>query len=121
MRSVALFVPLTFILAGCMDTDQNGQPDAVAPEVRRAAGRSLEAAARHARDAAKDAQLASSIRSDLGKDPSVRLYRISANVDAGVATLTGEVNTARERARAEQIARKQKGVTSVRNRIQARE
>ena len=121
MRLAVGLVLLTFLLAGCMDTNQNGQPDAVAPEVRRAAGKSFEAVARHAREAARDARLASSIRSSLGKDPLVRLYRIEVDVDAGAATLTGEVNTTGERARAEQIVRQQKGITSVRNRIRVRE
>ena len=111
---------LALLISGCMDTNQNGQPDAVAPEVRRAAGKSLEALGQQARDAARDARIAGSIRADLGKDPAVRLYRLGVDVEGEVVTLTGEVNSARERQRAEQLARKQKGIREVRNRIQVR-
>lgn len=120
MRPILAAALLPLLVSGCMDTNRNGQPDAVAPEVRRAAGKSLEAIGRQARDAAHDARIAGAIRADLGKDPSVRLYRLGVEVEGSAVTLTGEVNSAGERQQAEQIARKQKGITEVRNRIQVR-
>ena len=121
MARLAGFLLLAVLLTGCADTNQNGQPDTFHPEARKAAGRTAEAAARYAAEAAKNARTASGIRSRLSRDPLVRLYRIEAEVENGTATLTGEVHTAREKARAEELARRQEGVTEVRNRIKVRQ
>jgi hypothetical protein len=112
---------LALLAAGCADTDRNGQPDTVTPEVRRAAGKALDTAVKQAGKAATNARVAGGIRTALSKDPTVSLYRLDVDVDNGVATLKGEVHTAKERARAEEIARKQSGVTEVRNRIKSRD
>lgn len=105
---------------GCSDTDHNGQPDTVRPEVRKAAGEAVGAAMKEAGKAANNARIAGSLRMRLENDPVVGLYRLHVAVANGTATLTGEVNTGKEKAQAGKIAREQEGVTSVRNRIVAR-
>jgi osmotically-inducible protein OsmY len=119
-KHVAAFALLTVILGGCSDTDHNGQPDTFRPEVRKAAGKALDAAVKQVGKAADNARLAGSIRQRLEQDRMVGLYRLRVEVSDGVATLTGEVNTAKEKAQAERLARKQDGVTAVVNRIEAR-
>lgn len=114
---IALFF---LLVGGCSDTDHNGQPDTVRPEVRRAAGKALDAAVKETAKAAENARMSGGIRARLEKDPMVRLYRLRVAVNDGTATLTGEVNTAKEKARAGELAREQEGVTTVRNRIEAR-
>jgi len=120
MRCAVGIALLLLLLGGCSDTDHNGQPDTVQPEVRKAAGKALDAAVKQAGKAAANARVAGGIRTRLEKDPMVRLYRLRVEVTDGVATLSGEVNTAKEKAQAEKLARAQEGVTSVRNRIEAR-
>ncbi len=107
-------------LVGCVDTNQNGQPDTVHPQAREAAGKTAGAAVRYAGDATKNAAISGAIRTRLSRDPDIRLYRIDVAVDNGVATLTGEVNSAKESARAAAIAKEQSGVSAVKNRIKTR-
>lgn len=121
MTRAAGIAILALILSGCADTDRNGQPDTVTPEVRRAAGQALDYGVKQAGKAAANARLAGAIRTALSKDRTVSLYRIDVDVNEGVATLKGEVHTAKERVRAEEIARAQKGVTQVRNQIRSRD
>jgi osmotically-inducible protein OsmY len=111
---------LLLLLGGCSDSDHNGQPDTVRPEVRKAAGQALDAAVKQAGKVADNARIAGSIRARLEKDPVVGLYRLRVAVENGTATLTGEVNTAKEKAQAGKLAREQDGITAVQNRIEAR-
>lgn len=120
MRWVTGIALLGLMLGGCSDTDHNGQPDTVRPEVRKVAGQALDAAVKQAGKVAANAALAGSIRSRLESDPIVGLYRLHVEAVDGVVTLTGEVNTAKEKAQAGKVAREQRGVTEVRNRIKAR-
>lgn len=119
-RSLSGIALCAALLAGCSDTDHNGQPDTVRPEVRKAAGQALNAAVREAAKAAENARIAAGVRARLEEDPMVRLYRLRVAVEHGTATLTGEVNTGQEKARAAQVARQQPGITAVKNRIEAR-
>lgn len=119
-RTATTLLFLALCLGGCSDSDHNGQPDTVRPEVRKAAGQALNTAVKEAGKVAENAQRVSSIRSRLEKDPLVGLYRLRVEVSGGVATLTGEVHTAKEKAQAGKLAREEEGVTSVRNRIQVR-
>jgi osmotically-inducible protein OsmY len=62
--------------------------------------------------------ISDSIRAKLSGDARVKGARIEVEVKEGVATLTGEVATEKQKNRAESLTKKIKGVKSVVNKIQ---
>jgi hyperosmotically inducible protein len=67
-----------------------------------------------------DTTITSTVKTRLAAEKGTTLTRIQVDTDRGVVQLTGVVENAAERARAEQIARDVKGVKGVRNNLQAR-
>jgi hyperosmotically inducible periplasmic protein len=65
-----------------------------------------------------DAGITTSVKSQLVKDDTVKARQIDVTTRDHVVTLTGEVNTQEEEARALQIARSTRGVSSVVDRIE---
>jgi hyperosmotically inducible periplasmic protein len=65
-----------------------------------------------------DAGITTSVKSQLVKDDTVKARQIDVTTRDHVVTLTGEVNTQEEEARALQIARSTRGVNSVVDRIE---
>ncbi|HEY3168082.1 MAG TPA: BON domain-containing protein, partial [Candidatus Binatia bacterium] len=66
-----------------------------------------------------DTTITSTVKTRLAAEKGTTLTRIQVDTDRGVVQLSGVVEDAAERARAEQIARGVKGVKSVRNNLQA--
>ena len=66
-----------------------------------------------------DTTITTTVKTRLAADKGASLTRIQVDTDRGVVQLSGVVETAAEKARAEQIARGVGGVKSVRNNLQA--
>jgi osmotically-inducible protein OsmY len=62
--------------------------------------------------------ISDTVRQKLSGDARVKGAKIDVDVKAGVATLTGEVATEKQKNRAESLTKKVKGVKSVVNKIQ---
>ena len=71
-----------------------------------------------AEDRPSDSRVAARIEKALARDPYVSSYEIEVEVDGGVATLRGEVDTVFEKTSADDIASKIAGVLEVNNRIE---
>jgi hyperosmotically inducible protein len=67
-----------------------------------------------------DSTITSTVKTRLAAEKGTTLTRIQVDTDRGVVQLSGVVDNAAERARAEQIARGVSGVKGVRNNLQAR-
>jgi hyperosmotically inducible periplasmic protein len=67
-----------------------------------------------------DTTITSTVKTRLAAEKGTTLTRIQVDTDRGVVQLSGVVDNAAERARAEQIARGVSGVKGVRNNLQAR-
>ena len=67
-----------------------------------------------------DTTITTSVKTKLAADKGSSLTRIQVDTDRGVVQLSGVVDSAAEKARAEQIARGVGGVKSVRNNLQTR-
>jgi hyperosmotically inducible protein len=65
-----------------------------------------------------DTTITSTVKTRLAAEKGTTLTRIQVDTDRGVVQLTGVVENAAERARAEQIARGVNGVKGVRNNLQ---
>lgn len=65
-------------------------------------------------DAAVDARVRSAMAADVG----MKTLKINVDVDKGVVTLKGKVDSEETRRKAAEVARKVKGVTSVRNELE---
>jgi hyperosmotically inducible protein len=65
-----------------------------------------------------DAGITASVKAKLADDPMVKARNIDVDVNQGVVTLTGKVQTEAERMRAEQIAQSASGVKSVTNNLE---
>lgn len=64
-----------------------------------------------------DAAITAKVKAAFVKDPSVKAMSVSVDTFKGTVQLSGFVNTAEEKARAEQIARTINGVANVQNNI----
>lgn len=64
-------------------------------------------------DKAADAWITTKVKSEFGTTKGVKATDISVETSDGVVTLSGTVATAKEKARAERVAKKVKGVKSV--------
>jgi hyperosmotically inducible periplasmic protein len=60
-----------------------------------------------------DAGITTAVKSKLAADDTVKAYRIDVDTKSRVVTLNGQVDTARARARAVEVARATEGVTDV--------
>lgn len=69
---------------------------------------------------ADDSNITNTIRARFVEDPIVHVFDVGVTTLNGNVRLTGQVNSDRERQRAEQIARSVKGVRSVRDEITLR-
>jgi hyperosmotically inducible periplasmic protein len=67
-----------------------------------------------------DTTITSTVKTRLAAEKGTTLTRVQVDTDRGMVQLSGVVENAAERARAEQIARGVKGVKGVRNNLQAR-
>ena len=67
-----------------------------------------------------DTTITTTVKTRLAADKGASLTRIQVDTDRGVVQLSGVVDSAADRARAEQIARGVGGVKSVRNNLQTR-
>lgn len=67
-----------------------------------------------------DTTITTSVKTRLAADKGSSLTRIQVDTDRGVVQLSGVVDSAAEKARAEQITRGVGGVKSVRNNLQTR-
>ena len=66
-----------------------------------------------------DTTITTTVKAKLAAEKGASLTRIQVDTDRGVVQLSGVVDTAADRAKAEQIARGVGGVKSVRNNLQA--
>lgn len=66
-----------------------------------------------------DTTITSTVKTRLAAEKGTTLTRVQVDTDRGMVQLSGVVENADERARAEQIARGVKGVKGVRNNLQA--
>jgi len=62
-----------------------------------------------------DATITASVKSKLAIEADTAAHNIDVDTNSGVVTLTGEVDTAEERRKAETIARNTNGVSRVNN------
>ena len=67
-----------------------------------------------------DTTITTTVKTKLAADKGASLTRIQVDTDRGVVQLSGVVDSAAERARAEQITRGVGGVKGVRNNLQTR-
>ena len=67
-----------------------------------------------------DSTITSTVKTKLAAEKGTTLTRIQVDTDRGVVQLSGVVENAAERARAEQIARGVGGVKGVRNNLQVK-
>jgi hyperosmotically inducible protein len=67
-----------------------------------------------------DTTITSTVKTRLASEKGATLTRIQVDTDRGVVQLSGVVDSAAERTRAEQIARGVSGVKSVKNNLQTR-
>lgn len=65
-----------------------------------------------------DATMSTSVQGKLTSDKASNFTRINVDTDRGVVTLNGVVQTAEDKSRAEDLARKVDGVTKVNNNLQ---
>lgn len=65
-----------------------------------------------------DATMSTSIQGKLTSDKASNFTRINVDTERGVVTLNGVVQTAEDKMRAEELARKVDGVTKVNNNLQ---
>jgi len=65
-----------------------------------------------------DAAITTAVKAKLAKDKIKTLVRVSVDTDKGVVTLTGTVESASQKKRAEEVARGVKGVSKVVNNLQ---
>jgi len=68
----------------------------------------------------EDAKLTAIIKADLAKEDTASLQAITVNVDNGVATLKGTVNSADKKAQTEETTPKVSGVKSVVNNLEVK-
>jgi osmotically-inducible protein OsmY len=66
-----------------------------------------------------DTTITTTVKAKLAAEKGATLARVQVDTDRGVVQLSGVVETAADRAKAEQIARGVGGVRSVRNNLQA--
>jgi len=66
-----------------------------------------------------DTTITTTVKTRLAAEKGTTLTRVQVDTDRGVVQLSGVVETAAEKARAEQIARGVGGVKSVKNNLQA--
>lgn len=64
-----------------------------------------------------DAAITTSVKAKLAADPTVAAPKVSVDTKAGIVTLTGEVDNAAAKAKAETIAKGVEGVKSVTNNV----
>jgi len=64
-----------------------------------------------------DARIASKVKLRLAADPDINAFNIDVDIDLGVVTLRGEVNTPWQKREAASIARNTAGVKEVKNQI----
>jgi len=64
-----------------------------------------------------DGELIDQVRVKIANDPDVGGMNIDVAVAKGAVTLTGKVRTAKQREKAEKVAKKVKGVVSVTNQL----
>jgi osmotically-inducible protein OsmY len=93
-NAVALFMLLTAVLAAC--TSMTGKT----------AGQNVD-----------DATITSEVKAKLAAEKAATLTKIDVDTDRGTVYLTGTVDTAEMRARAEQVARSVKHVAGVVNNL----
>jgi len=91
---------------------QPGSGDAAAKERR------TEQGAERSRQSLSNAGLTGKVKSALAADVGLRtLTAIDVDSDAGIVTLKGKVDSADAKRRAEQVAKRVEGVSSVKNRL----
>jgi hyperosmotically inducible protein len=66
---------------------------------------------------ATDGELTDQVRVRLANDPDVGGMNIAVDVHSGAVTLTGKVRNDKQRIKAEKVAKKVKGVTTVTNQL----
>lgn len=64
-----------------------------------------------------DAAVTAKVKTALAQDPAVKAIEVKVDTFKGTVQLSGWVNTAEEKARAEQVAKTVPGVTTVENKI----
>jgi hyperosmotically inducible protein len=64
-----------------------------------------------------DGEVIDQVHVNLSKDPDVGAQKIDVDAHQGVVTLTGKVRTEKQKLKAEKVAKKVKGVTSVSNQL----
>ena len=65
-----------------------------------------------------DATITASVKSQLVADKASNLFRVDVDTNRGVVYLNGTVDSSGQKSRAEELARRVKGVTNVVNNIQ---
>lgn len=64
-----------------------------------------------------DAAVTAKVKTALAQDPAVKAIEVKVDTFKGTVQLSGWVNTAEEKSRAEQVAKTVPGVTAVENKI----
>ena len=115
--SAAAFILTASLCAGCMDRNADNIPDEAQPNMPGSAAERARGALETGEHLAKNAAITGRIKTALLSDKGMHAAKINVDTVDGVVTLKGEVPTEKEKARAEVIAMKTPGVTSVINEL----
>ena len=113
---VALIIPLG-LCAGCMDRNADHIPDEAQTNMPGSAAERTKQALETGEGLAKNAATSTRIKTALLADKSMHATKINVDTVDGVVMLKGEVPTEAEKKRAEEVALKTPGVTSVNNEL----
>jgi len=111
-------VAVIALLAACSPSERQ-QASNDARQATNTARNEVSNAASNAGRAVDDASLTARVKSVLLADNQVKGTKINVDTSNGVVTLGGNVESAREKARAEQLAQQVDGVKQVRNNLSA--
>jgi hyperosmotically inducible protein len=114
---VAALLAIGLVGAGCADRNQDAVPDQTQPNVPGSAANRAGEATRNAGETVDNATTTGRIKSALIADTTVGVAKIDVDTANDVVTLTGEVDTDAQKARAEEIAKQTEGVTKVVNNL----
>jgi hyperosmotically inducible protein len=103
--AIAAVSAVALVLTACADRPRNQTGGSASTEIKQDA---------------RNAALTGKVKSALAADVGLKTLKINVDSAGSVVTLKGQVDSAETRRRAEEVARKVEGVTSVNNQLTVR-